>query len=85
MWDMNEVVSLEYRGGYTLYVRFDDGREGEIDLSGYIGKGPVFEPLAEKSFFRKACIQGGTVAWPNGADIAPETLYEKLSNKSEIA
>jgi hypothetical protein len=78
MWDMNDVVKIEYRGGFVYHIAFDDGKSGDIDLSEYVGRGPVFEPLREKAFFRRAMIQGGTISWPNGADIAPETLYEKI-------
>jgi len=78
MWNMNDVTAIEYKGGYTYWVGFDDGVGGEIDFTPYLDKGPVFEPLKELSFFRKAVVDGGTIAWPNGADVAPETLYEKL-------
>ena len=75
---VNELSGLEYRGGCIYRLRFDDGLEGDVDFSEYVGRGPIFAPLADLSFFRRARIEGGTIAWPNGADIAPETLYEKL-------
>lgn len=78
MWDMNEVTAIEYRRGLVYWVQFDDGTNGEIDFAGYPKKGTVFERLANAEFFRSARIEGGTISWPNGADVAPEALYEKI-------
>ena len=80
MWCLNEVKAIEYRRDRVFNIVFDDGVEGEVDFSEYIGKGPIFEPLMDEAFFLKASIEGGTIVWPNGADVAPETLYEKTEN-----
>ena len=45
-----------------------------MDVSQWF-KGPVFEPLKDPKFFKKFFIEGGTLAWPNGVDIAPEALH----------
>ena len=75
---MNEVpcvIKAEYRGGYRIRVTFDDGSEKTIDFRGWL-KGPVFEPLKDVKYFQRFFLDGWTIAWPNGADIAPEALYE---------
>ena len=85
MWNMNDVVDIRYKGGLVYQVVFDDGKSGDVDFSEYIGRGPVFEPLKDLLFFKKATIEGGTISWPNGADVAPETLYEKIGSRQAIA
>lgn len=69
-----------YVAGYTVWLRFDDGLEGEIDLSEEL-HGPVFEPLRDVRFFRQVQLHPElrTLVWPNGADFAPEFLRNKLS------
>ena len=84
MWNMNDVISIEHRGDFVFRIVFDDGISGDVDFSEYIGRGPVFEPLRYTSFFKNATIEGGTISWPNGADIAPETLYEKILRQQVV-
>ncbi len=69
------VTRAEYRGRYRLYLVFDDGCEKTVDFREWL-RGPIFEPLKNLRYFRRFFLDGWTVAWPNGADIAPETLYE---------
>jgi len=69
------VVAAKYVKDYVLDVSFNDGTKKRIDVSQWF-KGPVFEPLREKTFFKKFFVEAGTVAWPNGVDLAPEALYD---------
>ena len=68
------VVQAEHRGGFSLRVVFNDGTENTIDFAQWL-EGPMFEALRVPEFFARYFLDGGTVVSPNGADIAPETLY----------
>ena len=71
------IVKAEVAGRHLLDLTFKDGTRKRVDLLPLL-EGPVFEPLREPVFFARAVLDplAGTVVWPNGADIAPETLYE---------
>lgn len=69
------VVRAEYEQAFRIRLTFNDGTEASVNFEEWLD-GPVFEPLTDVGYFRKFFLDGGTVVWPNGADIAPETLYE---------
>jgi len=71
------VVEATYRGGYRVWLRFDDGLDGEVDLSAEI-YGEVFEPLKDPEYFARFVVDD-TLTWPNGADFAPEFLHERVA------
>jgi hypothetical protein len=70
------VVKAEYRGDFNIWLSFNDGVQRTVDFSDWL-EGPVFEPLKDLAYFTPLLRRGGTVTWPNGADIAPETLHER--------
>ena len=69
------VIQARYVTGYTVWLRFSDGAEGEVDLSKEL-HGPIFEPLKDVALFRRFAVHPElkTLVWPNGADLAPEFL-----------
>lgn len=76
---MVHVTDAKYVDGYTIWLRFSDGAEGELDLRGEL-TGEVFEPLRDLKVFRSFVVHPElhTLVWPNGADLAPEFLRERV-------
>lgn len=69
------VVKAEHADHYWLHLLFNDGTSKVVDFEPWL-EGPMFEPLRDHDRFREFFVAGSTVCWPNGADIAPETLYD---------
>jgi hypothetical protein len=77
---MDRVIEVIPLPNYRLRVRFGDGTAGVISLAHKLF-GPVFEPLKDVSFFERAGTdEHGVICWPNGADLAPDALYDDLRN-----
>lgn len=69
------VVRAKHVRDFVVDFTFNDGTRKHVDVSQWF-KGPVFEPLQKKSYFKKFFVEAATIAWPNGVDISPEALYE---------
>ena len=74
------LKAAEYVESYRLRLTFSDGKVGDIDLASELW-GEVFEPLKDLELFKsfKVDQELGTVVWPNGADFAPEFLYQSAA------
>ncbi len=73
------ILEAKYMRDYTIWVRFNDDAEGEIDLEAEL-EGEVFGPLRNLEKFKSFHVdpETCTVVWENGADFAPEFLHEHL-------
>ena len=77
------VTQAKHRGDYKVWLSFNDGTEGEIDLASEL-EGEIFEPLKDKGFFKSFNLEGHTLTWSNGADFAPEFLREQISKEDWV-
>jgi Protein of unknown function (DUF2442) len=69
------VTKVEPQEGFVLRVTFDDGSQKDVDVDELL-RGPVFESIRrDLGVFRQVRVEGGTVCWPNGADIDPVVLH----------
>lgn len=80
---LHDVVAVKHLGGHRLRVRFDDGVEGDVDLSNRLEFEGVFEPLRDPAYFARVRLEdeGGTICWPNEANVDPVVLYSWVTGK----
>ncbi len=79
------VTSVEVQPEARLRVRFIDGTTGEVDMRAFLQAaataGTVFEPLRDPGFLAQAAVVSGAVQWPNGADLAPDAMYDAIRER----
>jgi hypothetical protein len=82
--DILHIVHAEVAGDHRLRIEFDDYTQKTVDLSPLLW-GPVFEPLRDPDYVARVVVDPvcGTVVWPNGADFAPEALYDLPNEDAE--
>lgn len=75
-----DVIKVKVLKGYKLFLTFDNGKSGEIDLKNILSFSGIFEPLKNRDFFETVKVDAniGTICWDNGADLSPGFLYENL-------
>lgn len=75
---MYKITHLEVKPNFILHLTFANKTSGDVSLADRLF-GPMFEPLRDPNFFAQAELdEFGTVYWPNGADLAPDALYQKV-------
>jgi len=78
------ATKVEYRGDYRLFLEFNNGENGVVDLAERL-HGEMFEPLKDVALFATAHHDPDieTVAWASGADLAPEYLLDLLRQQKQ--
>ena len=79
-----DVVECRVVGGHRLWLCFDDGTAGEVDVAALVPFRGVFAVLAEPEEFAKVRVDAelGTVVWPSGADLDPDVLHARITGRS---
>ena len=75
-----DVVAVEARPGFKVWARFEDGVEGEADLSDLAGQGVFKRGTTHPAEFGEVAVdpESGTLLWPGGLDVAPDRLYSEV-------
>jgi Protein of unknown function (DUF2442) len=78
---MMKVVDVRARPDYRIWVRYEDGAEGEVDLSSYVGKG-VFSARKDPAFFETVHVSPhGSIAWSDDIELCADSIYLDLTGK----
>jgi hypothetical protein len=78
---LSDIAEVRYLEGHRVFLRFGDGRSGELDLAPLLHFNDVFTPLSDPKYFALVRVDpdSGTIVWPNGADLCPDVLRQHLT------
>ena len=82
---MFDVIDAKYIDGYWIYLCFENGVDGILDLEEYRNRRGLFSKFKDMNYFKNFHINKdiGTICWSDDLDIAPETLYNKIIKKGK--
>ena len=77
----HDIISVSPMGEHRLFLRFDNGEEGIVDLAHVLRFDGVFSGLRDPAEVARVMIdpEAGTIVWPNGADLCPDVLFSLLT------
>jgi hypothetical protein len=79
---MKKAIEVRPLSGYRIWLKYDDGVTGEVDLSHLAGRG-VFKIWADRKVFEAVHVdQSGAIAWSEDIDLCPDALYLRLTGKA---
>jgi hypothetical protein len=82
---MIKLVAIEPAAGSELALRFSDGSHGLWSAAGLIARETeLTRPLADPAYFRRAFIEGGALAWPNGLELSAPALHRRLAEAGTL-
>jgi Protein of unknown function (DUF2442) len=80
---LKDIIKVKPLKDFHLYLEFEDGAKGEVDIRKLVKFKGVFAALKDESFFAKVEVnpEWGTIFWPNGADLDPDVLYSMVTGE----
>ena len=82
---MIKLIGIDVIGKHTLHLRFSDGSHGDWSAESILVRRTVMtQPLEDEAFFRRAFIEAGALAWPNGLDFSARSLRDELERQGRL-
>ncbi|NES07928.1 MAG: DUF2442 domain-containing protein [Okeania sp. SIO2F4] len=80
---LKDITEVSHQENYLLYIKFEDGKDGIVDISQLIEFTAIFARLQDINYFKTVKLnpEWGTIYWENGADLDPDVLYSIVTNE----